>query len=221
MCDLWPDLWPVACNLWRALWPRRYCWWRLRLLWLLKSSWSYIVSNPFINVLSICLVLLAGVTEENSTVQIEPYISYGLIAWEQAANSSLNRILILQKRALRLMYFSDSRANAIPLFVRSGVLHLNMLYFKYSVILMHDISNNRAPSKFLNRSSVLTWSPPDFLPQVIFMSRDLNSTSYYYLFLEVVSEFGTNNKILLTLREQRKDPFERKLFINFWSRLFS
>ena len=58
-----------------------------------------------INVLSICLVLLAGVTEENSTVQIEPYISYGLIAWEQAANSSLNKILIFQKRALRLMYF--------------------------------------------------------------------------------------------------------------------
>ena len=29
----------------------------------------FIESNPFINVLSICLVLLAGITEENSTVQ--------------------------------------------------------------------------------------------------------------------------------------------------------
>ena len=45
------------------------------------------------------------------------------------------------------MYFSDSRAHPIPLFVRSGVLPLNMLYFKYSAILMHDISNKRAPSK--------------------------------------------------------------------------
>ena len=36
---------------------------------------------------------------------IEPYISYGLIAWGQAANIHLNKILILQKRALRLMYF--------------------------------------------------------------------------------------------------------------------
>ena len=78
---------------------------------------------------------------------IEPYISYGLTAWGQATNSKLNKILILQKRALRLMYFSDSRANPIPLFVRSGVLPLNMLYFKYSAILMHDISNKRAPSK--------------------------------------------------------------------------
>ena len=78
---------------------------------------------------------------------IEPYISYGLTAWRQAANSSLNKILILQKRAVRLMYFSDRRAHAIPLFVRSGVLPLNMLYFKYLAILMYDISNNRAPSK--------------------------------------------------------------------------
>ena len=45
------------------------------------------------------------------------------------------------------MCSSDWRAHAIPLFVRSGVLPLNMLYFKYSAILMHDISNNRAPSK--------------------------------------------------------------------------
>ena len=62
---------------------------------------------------------------------IEPYISFGLIVWGQAANSSLNKILILQKRALQLMYFSDRRARAIPLFVRSGVLPLYMLFLKY------------------------------------------------------------------------------------------
>ena len=45
------------------------------------------------------------------------------------------------------MYFSDRRAHAIPMFVRSAVLPLNMLYFKYSATLLHDISNIRAPSK--------------------------------------------------------------------------
>ena len=44
---------------------------------------------------------------------IEPYISYGLAAWGQATASHLNKILLLQKRALRLMYFSDSRTHAI------------------------------------------------------------------------------------------------------------
>ena len=55
--------------------------------------------------------------------------SYGLTAWGQTVNSGLNKTLILQKRALRLTYFSERRTHAIPLFVRSGVLPLNMLYF--------------------------------------------------------------------------------------------
>ena len=108
---------------------------------------------------------------------IEQYISYGLIAWGQAANSSLNKILTLQKRALLLMYFSDRRAHAIPLFVRSGVLALNMLYFKCWPTLMHDISNNRAPSKISDlfvRSNMIHSIIPYFLPHVIFMSRDLD-----------------------------------------------
>ena len=58
----------------------RYCWPTLHLLWLLKSSWSCIVSNPFINVLSICLFPQAGITEENNTVQRD-ILNYGNICW--------------------------------------------------------------------------------------------------------------------------------------------
>ena len=71
---------------------------------------------------------------------IEPYISY-------AANCYLNKVLILQKRALRLIYFSDCRAHAIPLFLSSSILPLNLLFFKYMAILMHDVANHCAPSK--------------------------------------------------------------------------
>ena len=49
---------------------------------------------------------------------------------------------MLQKRALRLMYFSDIRAHAIPLFVRSSILPVNMLYFRYTANLTDDITNN-------------------------------------------------------------------------------
>ena len=49
---------------------------------------------------------------------ILPYQSYGLAAWGQAATckSHLQIILVLQKRVLRLMYFSEPRAHAVPLF---------------------------------------------------------------------------------------------------------
>ena len=47
---------------------------------------------------------------------ILPYITYGLIAWGNASNAYLNKILVLQKRVLHLIYFTDRREHAIPLF---------------------------------------------------------------------------------------------------------
>ena len=46
--------------------------------------------------------------------EILPYLSYGLAAWGQAAKCHLQKILMLQKRVLRLMYFSEPRAHATP-----------------------------------------------------------------------------------------------------------
>ena len=143
---------------------------------------------------------------------IEPYISYGLISWAQAANSSLNKILILQKLALRLMYFSDRRAHAIPMFVRSAVLPLNMLYFKYSATLLHDISNIRAPSKISElfaRSNMIHSHYTRFSAAVNFYIQRSRLSQLLLSF----SRSGVRiwNKIPLTLREQRADSFKRKL----------
>ena len=44
------------------------------------------------------------------------YLSYGLAAWGQAAKSHLQKIHVLQKRVPWLMYFSEPRAHAVPLF---------------------------------------------------------------------------------------------------------
>ena len=76
---------------------------------------------------------------------IFPYISYGLIAWGQASKSHLEKILILQKRAVRLINFLPFRMHAIPYFGQSNVLPITMLYFKLSSILMLDITTNSAP----------------------------------------------------------------------------
>ena len=54
---------------------------------------------------------------------IEPCISYGLVAWGQAANAHLNEVVILQKRVLRLMYFSDYTSQSASLFACSGIPH--------------------------------------------------------------------------------------------------
>ena len=76
---------------------------------------------------------------------IHPYISYGLSVWGQTSKLNLEKILILQKRALRLIYFRNNREHAIPLFVCSNILPVDMLYFKSIASLMHDINNQSAP----------------------------------------------------------------------------
>ena len=76
---------------------------------------------------------------------IFPYLSYGLVAWGLAAQSHLEKILVLQKRAVRLMNFAQSRTHAIPYFISSNIMPISMLYFKLSSILMLDVSNNSAP----------------------------------------------------------------------------
>ena len=75
---------------------------------------------------------------------IQPYTTYGIIAWGNTSKKYLDKILKLQKRALRLMYLKV--VNAIPLFVKSKILPIHMLYYKTIGNLMHEINNNPFPS---------------------------------------------------------------------------
>ena len=72
-----------------------------------------------------------------------------------AAQTYINQILVLQKRALRLIYFTSYRSHAIPLFISSNTIPINMLYFKSVSILMHDVFNKQTPC---NISSLFTCS---------------------------------------------------------------
>ena len=64
--------------------------------------------------------------------------------------NSLNQLLVLQKRVLRLIYFAPYRAHAIPLFLASNTLPIEMLYFRSIATLMHDVSNDLAPPTISN-----------------------------------------------------------------------
>ena len=60
---------------------------------------------------------------------ILPYITYGLIVWGHASKRymSIRYLIILQKRALRLIYFKKYKEHAIPLFIESKIVPINML----------------------------------------------------------------------------------------------
>ena len=103
---------------------------------------------------------------------ILPYLSYGLVAWGQACKTHFQKILVLQKRAVRLMHFAQFRDHAIPLFVSAGILPLHMLYFKISSVLMLDVKNKSIAS---NISDLFT------LTQDVhnYNTRQSTSSNYY------------------------------------------
>jgi len=74
-----------------------------------------------------------------------PYLSYGICVWGRATKSYISKLLVLQKRALRLIYFASSDAQAIPLFIESKILPVNMIYFDTVANLMPDIWKGLAP----------------------------------------------------------------------------
>ena len=89
---------------------------------------------------------------------VQPYLPYGIAVWSQAAPTSLEKYLILQKRALRLIHSTPFRFHTVPLFnlfKSSNVLPLNLLYFKTTCLIMHDVFNNETPP---NVSKLFTYS---------------------------------------------------------------
>ena len=69
---------------------------------------------------------------------IHPYLLYGIAALGCAGKTYRDKILRLQKRALRLMYFRSLFQISLS------------VYLKAVVILMHDVFNNSSPPQMNN-----------------------------------------------------------------------
>ena len=61
------------------------------------------------------------------------------------------KIVTLQKRALRLIYFSKSKEHAVPFFLKSNCLPLPSLFFRDCSYLLYDINRRIAPVSILNQ----------------------------------------------------------------------
>ena len=81
---------------------------------------------------------------------IFPYINYAITVWSRASKRYLDKLLRLQKRALRFIYSAERNDHAIPLFVDDGVLPVKFLYFESVCCLMYDVRNKTVASNILN-----------------------------------------------------------------------
>ena len=147
---------------------------------------------------------------------IAPYLSYGLIVWGQACKSYLDKLLKLQKRVLRFIYFSDHNQHAIPLFSDAGILPLQFSYYELTANLMFDIRRRNAPRNIrdlfediynIHSYNTRSSASNNFYIQSSRLSIQLNS----------FSTIGTTiwNEMPLTLRNLQRITLKEKLKENF------
>ncbi len=79
---------------------------------------------------------------------VHPHLSYGILAWGNASGSLLNKTILLQKRALRIIHNATYNSHTEPLFKSASILKLVDLYEYQTVLFMYDYCNNKLPISF-------------------------------------------------------------------------
>ena len=79
---------------------------------------------------------------------ILPYLNYGIMAWGNTHQTLLDRLLLLQKKSLRIIYNSAFRSHTDPLFVDSKILKIGDLYLFHLGQFMYNYNRNTLPHIF-------------------------------------------------------------------------
>ena len=74
---------------------------------------------------------------------------YGSLIWGQH-NRIVNRLQVIQNKAIRSMTFKSSRTPAIPLFKESGILNLKDYITQQNCLFAHDNINRKLPTPLLD-----------------------------------------------------------------------
>ena len=79
---------------------------------------------------------------------ISSYLNYGILAWGNAQSTLLNRLLLLQKKALRIICNVSPRSHANPLFSKYKILKIHDLYTYQLGQFMYNYNTNTLPRIF-------------------------------------------------------------------------
>ena len=120
-----------------------------------KLSWKPQIDKMCAKLSSVCGVIskVRYILDRNSLLLIynslvESRLRYGILGWSTASNQLLNRLKVLQNRALRFIDFSPIATTILPIYAQFKVLPLNQLIDIHRATYMFSLSNNDLPSVF-------------------------------------------------------------------------
>ena len=79
-----------------------------------------------------------------------PLLTYGVVVWVNTYNSLLKPLITSQKKAVRIMTYSNFREHSSPLFKRLNILKFPDLLLYRIALFRYDYCTNRLPRAFSN-----------------------------------------------------------------------
>jgi len=79
---------------------------------------------------------------------VYPYLTYGVVAWGNTYQSTIDPLLILQKKCVRLMTFAEFKAHTNPIFIKLKILKMREFVEFQTALFMHDYFTNNLPKPF-------------------------------------------------------------------------
>ena len=76
------------------------------------------------------------------------FLTYSLVTWGNTYPTSLQPLIILQKKAVEIITFSDFNSHSSPLFRKLGLLKLGDFIYLDNALFMHDYYSYGLPSTF-------------------------------------------------------------------------
>ena len=154
---------------------------------------------------------VSNVLNRNSLISlytslVVPYLNYCNLIWGNASTCHLNRIHLLQKKAVRTIYELPLCAHTARYFVQCNVLNIYDIYKLNCSIFLYKLINNCFPPAFNN----------EFSNKIFVFSSDVN--------FAIPTRTSTNNTLRLprcrtTLRQKSLTYMSAKLFNEFLSPL--
>ena len=104
---------------------------------------------------------------------VYPYFNYCITIWGSTYPSNLNRLILLQKKVIRILCNVTFDAHTSPLFKSSNLLKFNDIYFLNLGKFMFSYKSNLLPQSFINFFSITD--------QVQVHTRNLRSAGQFYI----------------------------------------
>ena len=136
----------------------------------------------------------------------------GICGWGNCALTFQRKIVTLQKRTLRLIYFSKSKEHTAPFFFKSSCLPLPSLFFPDCSYFLYDINRQTAPVSILNQfvktSQIHNYRTTSVSIDSFYVISSREPIKCVPLFRESVPKFGT--LFLIRLKYLNVRPFVKK-----------